>query len=367
MTDVFSNNAVGALAAAISDSDTLLTLDDTPGANRFYSSYEPGEEQIQRATLTGPDPDVFEIVFIESRSGLGLQVVRGQEGTTPIAWPAGTTLSARITAGMLEDSRSGPIKRRTRGVVLDSSKYIDESTASVQWGGAESGRDGGLLVNGRSVLAGVSQISAYPVLQMENAAVRGRYNSAKQDLNMSYPSVGGTHPVDLGVVQAWGADQTLWRGSIRVPTTPNGYQYWVEFDDPSNPDVMSGTTEPNWGGIDPTTGAIEGMGMRWRPVAMPLDFSLAFEHPLVVTEVGFISFENISTTTPSVSIGTTGAPGSFAANVALTQIAGGWRIHRIPINENRIVYDMTFKLETAATGGFCLGRFYWRGFFVHLP
>ena len=98
MTEQFSNNAEGTLAAPISSSATTITLTDAPGAYRFAGV---GVGDFQRATITGNDPDVFEIVHIVASSGLTLDIQRGMEGTANLSWPTGATISARVTAGML--------------------------------------------------------------------------------------------------------------------------------------------------------------------------------------------------------------------------------------------------------------------------
>lgn len=101
MPEVFSNNTRMALGADISDSEYYVySLEPVAGYSPFA---ELGPGMQQRATIYDPaDPSIFEIVKVTEVGSNGyIGIERGQEGTQARAWPAGTLIDARITAGML--------------------------------------------------------------------------------------------------------------------------------------------------------------------------------------------------------------------------------------------------------------------------
>jgi hypothetical protein len=99
----FTNNAEAALVGAIDSGDDQITVDD---AGAFLGYFDDGG--VQLATLTNPaTPGVVEIIEIYDRAGNVLEVNRAREGTAAQAWPAGSTLSARVTAGMLASFLQG--------------------------------------------------------------------------------------------------------------------------------------------------------------------------------------------------------------------------------------------------------------------
>lgn len=99
MSQLYSNNAVTALAAAATASATTLTVAN--GA--VLPALTAGDHFL--VTLIGLNANgaetEWEIVKITARSSNTLTVVRGQEGTTAQAWANGTLVEARLTAGTL--------------------------------------------------------------------------------------------------------------------------------------------------------------------------------------------------------------------------------------------------------------------------
>lgn len=350
MAERFSNNAVGTLAASIDDVQTSIELEDGPGALNFVQGFSSGD--FQRATITHPaDPDVFEIVHITNYATQPNEaaVVRGQEDTAPRAWAAGSKISARVTAEM-----------------LDGFLGMDENGIVRTLPGRPSGA---FVVNGRSSGAGDVQISGYHVLQLITAApttVAGAL--MPQDKNMTHESVGGSMLVDLGDgVPTWTSGSYYNPYSIVKPPTPNGYSYLFEPTDGWSGSQTS--TTPAFSGDEFSCDALSGAAVvgQWVPIPDPLAFSLLLgSKNLVVTEVGFICNDYAATTTPAVSIGTNAAPTRFANAVSLSQIAAVGDVHRIPISAGGATTDrLAFTLDTPATGRL-VGRFYWRGFFVQL-
>lgn len=343
---LFANNAETTLSVAAFLGDTTLTAASDGSANMFRSPQLSGSSYAyQLATLTHPDyPGAYEVVRIFNRVDNVFAVDRGvetvyggdPEGITAQgaarAWPVGTKLSARVTEGTLRSFASA----------------------------AES--------EARIALQKYPKFIAHP--------------DAYMDENILFSSVGATFFVDLGVPTKTfapsGSQTVLGRSDVVVPATPNGFQYRVEIDELSEFNLYLTTGEPNWSNLDPTTGAIEGtvygsqvgrdITYRLRPTAMPVNFGqelISFEGKIVLTEVGFIAYAVTATTPPSVSIGTDVNQSLFASNVGLTQITGSSGVHRIPITTGgELVTKLHYKVDTAATGGSFVGRFYWRGFLV---
>lgn len=98
---LLKNNAFASLASSLSDSATGLSVATGQGAR--FPAISGGDYFF--ATLIGLDGNgaetSWEIVKVTTRATDGMTVVRGQEGTTPAAWPSGTRIEMRITAGML--------------------------------------------------------------------------------------------------------------------------------------------------------------------------------------------------------------------------------------------------------------------------
>lgn len=359
---LFSNNAETTLQSAITSDAVSITAVADGSAGRFASipAGSSGRGRVQLATLTHSSyPGAYEVVKITARVGTAFTVVRGLEGTAQ-AWPAGTLMSARVTAEMLgaflqRDDNSVVRNGNGSGLfVFDKSSDVDYTSHAA----ASTGNDRSFVYHGRSRLFDAVQLSGYPVLQREMARIGDP--STDHDLNLSYPSVGGSIPVDLGVVPAWDAVGYS-RGAVVVPTTPNGHQYWLEIASIDD-ETSSETTEPAW-----TTSEAPAVAGTWRATPMPIDIDRDFVHDIVVTEVGFIAHVATATTPPSVSIGTAADRTRWANSVALSQISGNGQIHRIPITAGgALARDIRFSVDTAATGGRFLGRFYWRGFFVEI-
>ena len=388
MTLLFSNNAEAVLTNEIYPGDEVFLVVSDGSENMFRSPQLASPPGAQLATLTHPShPGEYEVIRITSRTGNEFTVERGVERINALSdhpeidnpenmtgqgaaryWPAGTKMSARVTAGTLAAVATGQgVVSRENSVILGVSVAADEyKTGAV----SSSQSPYSLVFEGRSRVGNAIQLSGFPVLQLENFAIRNYYGTQSIEKNMSYPSIGGSFPVDLGAPQTFSAPASYARGSVVVPTTPNGFQYWLEIDSIDVSQVEP-AAEPDWEDTDEYSLAVEvtysGNAARWRPTAMPIEFEQNTYHPLVITEVGFIAHKVTATTPPSVSIGTAAVPGRFASNVALSQITGDGCIHRIPITTGGVfARELHFKLDTAASGGQFLGRFYWRGFFVEL-
>lgn len=95
MTRIYVNNYAAAISAPITGTDTLLSvshvtnLPTLTGSQYYYLSLSNGVSS--------------EIVKVTARTSLSLTVVRGMEGSTAIAWPAGTPIEMRYTAASIVD------------------------------------------------------------------------------------------------------------------------------------------------------------------------------------------------------------------------------------------------------------------------
>jgi hypothetical protein len=91
------NNSRSELPSAIGPADTILTL----GADAWKFAV-PGETEQARVTLVdAADPSVYEVCALIANDLNQIELVRGQEGTTARAWPAGTLVRGFLTRSLL--------------------------------------------------------------------------------------------------------------------------------------------------------------------------------------------------------------------------------------------------------------------------
>jgi hypothetical protein len=102
MSFLFENNAVSTLLAGITNVATTLTVQAGDGA--LFPNPTGGDSF--RATLQDAS-DNIEIVDVTGRSGDVFTIVRGQEGTTGLAYLAGDVVELRLTKDILATYRQG--------------------------------------------------------------------------------------------------------------------------------------------------------------------------------------------------------------------------------------------------------------------
>lgn len=95
-TPLFANNAVGTLATAITNVGGTLTLTSGHGA-RF-----PSPAANEHFVVTVQSGAAFEIMHCTGRSADALAVARGREGTSARSFPAGASVTMRVTAGLFD-------------------------------------------------------------------------------------------------------------------------------------------------------------------------------------------------------------------------------------------------------------------------
>jgi hypothetical protein len=98
MAYLFENNADTSIVGGITAGATSLTV--TTGTGSLFPSPTGGD--IAALTIVDTILGTLEIVHITARAGDVMTIVRGQEGTTPLAFGNGSKASHRVTAGTLE-------------------------------------------------------------------------------------------------------------------------------------------------------------------------------------------------------------------------------------------------------------------------
>lgn len=100
MAILFKNNAASTLTYKMTDAQEVLYVADAS----VFPVITPDSGDVFKLTLVGDDTleivEAFEVYNPEGRQGFKIR--RAQEGTTAQAWPAGTRVEMRITAGALQ-------------------------------------------------------------------------------------------------------------------------------------------------------------------------------------------------------------------------------------------------------------------------
>ena len=327
----FTNNGVAALAVAIDATVGTITLG--VGEGDRFAGISISSDDVQHLTITSPDlPDVVEIIEVYERvSGTDvLEVQRGMEGTAAVAWPAGATVSARVTAGMLEAFAQGDLNHYLR---------------------APPG-----VVPGSRDAAGHRLV----VQRHDHAGKPAFANTGLETFWLS-PCV------NLGVIQPWAPGESYSEGDIVIPTVPNGFQYVLSMDDYRlwGPSIESETTEPVW----PTAAGgyvSDGQNRTGSWVAANLSSGLLLAAPeasgILLSEIGFICSDIGGVTAPP-SISITGYQTSdvFVAGQLLSAIGASNDVHRFDPVPAKMLENVRFKLDTPAVGGPFSGWFYAKG------
>lgn len=97
---LFADNAESSLASSIDNEDTTIAL--SPGEGGVFPSISGSDYFDVTITQAGIETE-WEIVKVTARADDSLTVVRGQHGTTAVAWAAGSKVELRLHAGIMED------------------------------------------------------------------------------------------------------------------------------------------------------------------------------------------------------------------------------------------------------------------------
>lgn len=343
LVEQFANNAEATLQSAVTSLDTEFFLNqnvtdtawDDAGFNAFY---------FMRGTLSHPDIAGTEIVFITSfYTGVSnkIKVVRGGEQTPARAWPAGTKLQSRVTAGMLRNLACyTAFNQDTYGLSINSG---DNAKASRPFSGD------------RVLVSNSWAIGGNPVLVEKGASPYSLMSSAVE-------GVGASYSVELGVAPDHDSAANYYSGAI--------------VKDPNSPSTLySMGNEVNLGGPKPALGEAPWSEVTVDPGGGVFRVSLAdgWDDPDVrfyPSEIGFICDAHTAATAPTVSVGELDSAGEvvsmdgLASGVALTDVDGAHQRVVLTNSTKKGVRGMIFSVDTAATGGTFKGRFYWKGLFV---
>lgn len=143
---LFSNNAVSSLAQYMDASTTTMIL--ATGTGNMFPEIKQNSGDYFYVTLIDVNGR-FEIVKVTARSADSCTIVRGQDNTTSIAFPQGSTVEQRVTAGSLndivstlvEEIRSVPSSIYPIGSIYMSMNATDPSVLfGGSWNKLEDGR-----------------------------------------------------------------------------------------------------------------------------------------------------------------------------------------------------------------------------------
>lgn len=177
-TQLFTNNAVSLLSAAIAPSSTSLTVMAGHGA-MFPQPTGDGSDYFL-VTLENQTATVREIIRVNARVGDTFTVIlRGQEGTTPQAWGASvgndTLVDHRVTAETMRLAmllpEATPIPPATEILVQKDSVQVGTAAGTLNFAGAgvsvsgagstktitiSGGSGGSSIINGENTIAPVN-------------------------------------------------------------------------------------------------------------------------------------------------------------------------------------------------------------------
>lgn len=116
---------IGALAAAITSSQTTITVTSADGLPSVPSGSVVPLTLLHPATL-----GVIEVVWVSAISGNTLTVARGADGTTALAWDAGDTIFFSPTSAMQNNWAQLPQVRRVPPVGASNSASATSVSAT---------------------------------------------------------------------------------------------------------------------------------------------------------------------------------------------------------------------------------------------
>lgn len=418
MSDIqlFSNNAKSTLVAETLAASNTFHLASSAG---FHA---PVAGQYELATLSNADGTLIEIVRVSDNTANVLTVVRAQEGTTALDWPVGTLIDGRITAGTMARLAQGfDTSGNARGINaidLQSGRNAPDRVASGEdstavghsniasgagstciggWGlaigddslvlgtggtasgygavvigpGIASGSVCMILGDSRNRVDSSIMTSYFPVVKMDD------YDDGSEQYTSANEFVMCSPYFDLAAPPPWAASTAYTQGAVVTPTTPDGFQYRLVMPDDitvltTKQALTSGATEPTWPAV-PTGSISDGIGT-W--VCQQPSAGYAMQPPplgtiFVPTQLGFICHGTFSalTGTPAVSVGVVGDTTRYVntQNVSISAAHGVHTFTGTPSLAVQATEQLVFTLNTAATAGRCVGRFFAKGFFVELP
>ena len=320
-TELFSNNARGVIAEQVYKSDGYIVLNS--GVETFaVPPWNASGEYFQRATIYNPDdPDHNEIVFITDvdKYSNTLTVERSKESNDgPSAWPAGSIIEGRVTAGML--------------------KSLSEKTD---------------LIDGETGFPYLTKVTKVP----ENS-----YPSSEAPMFASMVT-GRSVNVSLGTHKSWGFKAISEGEIVTHPGAPNAYFValdWWEYEQqlPELPDPQEGVTES--GVVVLESNAETPCRFYAQRTDEPITIQLNGDGiGMVVTEVGFVSIQNSGAGPAQISVSVGGV--QLVQSTPIDEPAGS--VVRFFNQSQRLAPTDSIQVDvlTRSTGEM-KGCFYWVGF-----
>lgn len=338
---IFFNNASFKLAEALPSSGQYHPLlpDRTPSeANLELPAASDGYYTV--ATITHQSlPGVHEVVFLHNLVDIEggdtyVLAERAQEGTAQTAWPVGSLVECRVTRGILTSLSAG-------------STYSQAAQAvSINGGDVFADLD---TSGNRVMLRGAWAVGGIPV-----APARGYGEDSY--MASSVEGVGYSNVVELGVAPNYNPAQTYCPGDY-VKDTASPFWTWAYRRGNAFPEDPVALGDAPWVRYAPETDSNIVSFQRLGPGDV-------WFYP---TEIGFICEAYGAASVPSIAVKEVDAHGVVLSDlVASKPLTGIGARQRFVLADNitKGVKGLNFVLPTAAAGGTCRGRFYWKGLFI---
>lgn len=317
MAQLFSNNASSTLLNSAAAIDTTLTL-ATGGGAKFTS---PTGSNFELLTIANPAGTVYEIVMVTARTGDVLTVTRAMEGTTALAWVAGSVVEGRLTKGTLN--------------IFPQGQYDNGGNASGLYSiTLQTGRtDPSHIANGSFATAiGYDTIAAGAFSTALGAGASATANRGTAIGDYATNRVADSHVITgMSLVRKDNGEAATDEHLFFVGSENIVYSKIVDLktlaDDVATITVPTGST-------------------------------------FYVKEVGvLVTSASGVTGQPNVSFGITGNTTAILASTATTKNAAKGLDVFTPISRDGI-NSLTASVKIAATGTTLSGRFYWKGMLV---
>ena len=342
----FFNNAEFKLAAPMPPSggsgNSLVAVDRSIAAANLDGLVDGSKLYFTAATISDPSmPGVNEIVYItyydEDEGQHEVEVIRAREGTQEQSWPAGASVGCRLTAGTLDAVAGSAIHSRASASL--SLNNGDNFYASFPLGELLPIHD-------------AWSIGGMPVM-----AARGWMDDINGSLlNPSVEAVGYGPVVELGTAPDYNPSNTYYPGELaRDPSSPF---YTYSRTRSVGYGLIGFGDSPEWARFAPET---DNDIIGWPRIGR----DDVWFYP---TEIGFICDRYTATGVPSVTVKEVDRVGTVVGSDLVTAKAltgvGARRRVVLSTDITRGVNGFHFVRATAASGGSCQGRFYWKGMFV---
>lgn len=193
--EVFANNATTTLGSALSSGATTATV--AAGTGSGFPALGVGQFFTATLWAAGSDTGVpNEIVYVTARSGDTMTIVRGQEGTSAVAWGVGDTFANYPTAGYFN------------GLLQASDLQLQPGNSATDTGTANAG-----VITLNPAITALSQILYAPIRVMKIASP----NTAAYTVNVNGLGVKqvtlGANPMQAGQLPASQIYEIFWDGT----------------------------------------------------------------------------------------------------------------------------------------------------------